>query len=323
MASKINWGILGLGKIAHKFAEDILLLDNAILYGVASRNLEKAKLFGQQYQSRRYFGSYEEIADDPEIDVVYIATPHPFHFELTMMCLEKGKAVLCEKPMGMDSGQVRTMTEKAREKNLFLMEGLWTRFIPGTEAYLDLLEKKALGEVITLHADFGFRAEYDTNSRIFNKELGGGSLLDIGIYPIYLSLITLGIPSEIRALARMTETKVDSYCSMLLGFEGQGKAMLESTFEADTPTEAIVYGTSGSIKLHRRFHHTEKITLSNDGGHKEFEAPYIGNGYFHEIEEVNKCLIEGRTESQKLPLSASLDLISLIDKVKEEIGLKY
>lgn len=323
MPKKINWGILGPGKIAHKFAEDILLSNNAVLHGVASRNIEKAEMFGQKYHARKYFGSYEEIVNDPEIDVVYIATPHPFHFENTMMCLERGKAVLCEKPLGMDSGEVSVMIETARKMNVFLMEGMWTRFIPATEKYMELIRNKAIGEVISLQADFGFKAEYDINSRIFNKELGGGSLLDIGIYPIYLSLITMGVPSDIKAMARMTETEVDSYCSMLFSFENSAKAMLEATVEAHTPTEATIYGTSGSIKLHSRFFHARNISLNQRGKTTDLEIPYRGNGFDHEIEEVNHCLLQGMTESPKLPLNVSLDLITIIDRVKEEIGLSY
>lgn len=323
MGKKINWGILGTGKIAHTFAEDILLSDKAVLYGVASRELERAKAFRQEFNALKYFGSYDELASDPEVDVVYIATPHPFHYENTMMCLEKGKAVVCEKPMGMDHKQVRMMTDTARRKGLFLMEGMWTRFIPATEVYLELMNKKAIGEVITLHADFGFKAPYDLNSRIFDKALGGGSLLDIGIYPLYLSLLTLGMPSEIKAMARMTGTSVDSYCSILLGYDNSAKAMLESTFETETPTQATIYGTKGKIRLHHQFHHTEKITLYTEGGSENFDVPYRGNGYLHEIEEVNNCLLNGMTESPKLPLSVSMDLISLIDRVKSEIGLSY
>ena len=199
MGKKINWGILGPGKIARKFAQDLMLSDNAVLYGVASRNLERANAFCQEYHGLKYYGSYDELVSESGIDVVYIATPHPYHFEHTMMCLEHGKAVLCEKPMGMDHEQVRGMAEKAQKIGLFLMEGIWTRFIPGVELYLDLIKKDIIGEVTTLHADFGFLAPFDAQSRLYNKTLGGGSLLDIGIYPLYLSLITLGIPVQVKA----------------------------------------------------------------------------------------------------------------------------
>ena len=216
MEKKIKWGILGLGKIATKFTHDLQLSDNSILQGVASRDLNRAKEFRRKFNAVGYYGSYEELANDPEVDVVYIATPHVFHFENTMMCLKAGKSVLCEKPMGIDSTQVQKMVEEAQSRNLFLMEGMWTRFIPATEKLVELLEQKAIGAIQHIVADFGFKAPYDIDGRLFNKQLGGGSLLDVGIYPIYFSLLTLGVPHDLKATARMTKTGVDSYCAMLL-----------------------------------------------------------------------------------------------------------
>lgn len=323
MNKKINWGILGLGNIANKFAEDLQLSSNSILYGVASREINKAKNFSNTFNSIKYYGSYEELANDSAIDIIYIATPHTFHFKNAMMCLKNNKAVLCEKPMGVNSNQVKIMIEEAKSRNLFLMEGLWTRFIPATEKLIEILNKKIIGDVLFIRADFGFKGDSNLESRIYNKELGGGSLLDIGIYPIYLSLLTLGLPIDIKVMARMTETHVDSYCSMLFNYENGAKASLESTVEAETPTEAYIYGSHGILKLHSRFHHTEKITISRNGENEVLDITYKGNGYIHEIEEVNTCLLNQEIESSKLPFKTSIDLISLIDSVKEEIGLEY
>jgi len=324
MNKKIKWGIIGLGKIANKFASDLMLSKDAVLYAVASRSLEKAENFATKYNAEKYFNSYEELAQDAEIDVVYIATPHTFHFENTLLCLQNDKSVLCEKPMGMNSSEVEIMINEAKKRNLFLMEGLWTRFIPATEKLLKLIKNKVIGEILFVKADFGFKAEYNLDGRLYNKKLGGGSLLDIGIYPVYLSLLLLDIPKQIKTLARFTETGVDSYCSVLLDYEDNTKAILESTIEADTPIEAYIYGTKGNIKLHKRFHHSEKLTVSRDGFPvEEINLKYKGEGYVHEIEEVNNCLINNKTESEKLPLSNSLNLISLLDKIRDEIGLKY
>lgn len=323
MSKKINWGIIGLGKIANKFAADLRLSSGSTLYGVASRDISKAKAFGEKFNAIKYYGSYEELAGDAEIDIIYVATPHAFHFENTMMCLRKGKAVLCEKPMGMNSNEVALMIEEAKARNLFLMEGIWTRFIPGTEKLIELLNKKIIGDLSFIRADFGFKANFNPESRIYNKKLGAGSLLDIGIYPIYLSLLTMGVPMDIKAMARMTETGVDSYCSMLFDYENGAKANLESTIEEKTPTEAYIYGTNGSIKLHSRFHHTEKITISRKGEEEILDIKYKGNGYIHEIEEVNKCLLNQEIESSKLPFKTTIDLTALMDRVKKEIGLNY
>ncbi len=323
MKRTIRWGIIGLGKIANKFAQDILLSEQAVLQAVASRNLNKAQSFAQQYHATTYYDSYEALAADPEIDVVYIATPHPFHFDHTMLCLRHQKAVLCEKPMGMDAQQVQTMIAEAAKQQVFLMEGIWTRFIPATEKVLQLLNEKAIGSLHTVRADFGFKPSFDPTSRIYDKALGAGSLLDIGIYPLYLSLLTLGMPSEIKALARMTDTGVDSYCAMLLDYPNGAKANLESTIEAQTPTEAFLYGNKGSLQLHTRFHHAQKLTLTQEGQTTVLEVPYTGNGYYHEIEEVHRCLQEGLIESPKLPLSLSTDLSALLDQVRAQIGLHY
>jgi len=324
MTNKVKWGIIGLGKIANKLASDLQLSSNAELYGVASRDLEKAKEFSEKYKTSKYYGSYEELVRDPAVDVIYVATPHAFHFENTMLCLTNGKHVLCEKPMGMDVKEVEAMIAEVKARNLFLMEGLWTRFIPAAEKLLELLDQKIIGDILFVRADFGFKSEFNPEGRLYNKKLGGGSLLDIGIYPIYFSLLTLGKPSRIQAMARMTSTGVDSYCSMLFDYKNDAKAVLECTIEADTPTEAYVYGTKGHIKVHTRFHHPEKLSVyKNKELVKEIELKYSGFGYLHEIEEVNRCVKHKQIESPKFSHQMSLDLATLIDRVRNEIGLIY
>lgn len=322
--NKVKWGIIGLGKIAHKFAADLQLSENITLQGVASRSLDKARVFADTFGASNSYGSYEELAASPEIDVIYIATPHVFHFELTMMCLKHGKSVLCEKPMGMNAEQVKIMIKEAKKRKLFLMEGVWTRFIPATKKVMELIKMDSIGEVNFIRADFGFRATGDPDSRIHDKKLGAGSLLDIGIYPIYLSLLILGIPTDIKAMARLTDDGVDTYCSMLFDHANSAKSSLESTIVANTPLEAIIYGSKGAIKMHRRFHHSKKVSLFQNGNLVDvFDMSYDGNGYQFEIEEVNRSLMNQHLESKKLPLSSSLDLITVMDRVRDEIGLTY
>lgn len=323
MHKKINWGIIGLGKIASKFAADLQLSDTAILHGVASRSMDKAIAFSEKYNAKKAYDSYEALANNPEVDVIYIATPHVFHFENTMLCLQHNKAVLCEKPLGINSTQVQTMIEEARSRKVFLMEAIWTRFMPSYQKILELLDEKTIGDIISIRADFGFLGELNTENRLYNKKLGGGSLLDIGIYPIFLSLLVLGMPTEVNAMARMTTTEVDSFCAMLFNYENGAKAVLESTFEVNTPTEAYIFGSKGSIKLHRRFHHTNTITLYTNDEETVFELPHAGIGYIHEIEDVNNCIHNGETENSKLPLAFSEQLMTIIDQVKAKIGLRY
>ena len=323
MSDKINWGIIGCGHIASKFAEDLLLSKKAVLAGVASRTIEKAKNFGEKYQAHRCYGSYEELAHDPNIDVVYIATPHTHHFENTMLCLKNSKGVLCEKPMGMDSSEVELMIAEAKRNHKFLMEAIWTRFLPATEKLLEHLNQKVIGEISSLTADFGFVANNDPEARLYNKKLGGGSLMDVGLYPVYLSLITMGMPSMINATANMTETAVDADCKMNFAYVNRANAYLESSIKIKTPTEAVLQGTLGSIKMHSRFLNSKKITVEKNGVNQDYYLAYIGNGYWHEIEEVNSCLLANRIESEKLSWQTSLELSKILDKVKEEIGLTY
>lgn len=323
MQTKIKWGIIGLGKIATNFATDLQLSDTAILHGVASRSMDKATAFATKFSATKAYDSYEALANDTEIDVIYIATPHVFHYENTMLCLQHNKAVLCEKPMGINLTQVQTMIQEAQSRNLFLMEAIWTRFMPSYQKVLQLLNENAIGDIISVRADFGFRSEFNPEGRLFKKELGGGSLLDIGIYPIFLSLLVLGMPSEINAMANMTTTEVDSFCAMLFNYSTGEKAVLESTFESDTPTEGYIFGSKGTIKLHRRFHHANTVTLSKGDKETVFELPHSGIGYIHEIEAVNANIQNGDTENSKLPLAFSEQIMTIIDQVKAKTGLQY
>lgn len=320
----VNWGILGLGNIAGKFAEDLLLIEGAVLQGVASRDVSKARIFAKNYKARKVYNNYEALTTDPDIDIIYIATPHVFHFEHTMLCLRAGKAVLCEKPLAMNSVEVRTMVDEANRRKLFLMEAMWTRFIPGTEKVLELTANGAIGSIEFIKADFGFKGDGNLESRVYNKSLGAGSLLDIGIYPVYLSLLLQGAPDTIRAIANFTETGVDASTSMLFGNASGTNACLEATIIADTPIEALIFGTKGSLQMHSRFHHTKEITVRlNDGKMKSFNLDYTGNGYYHEILEVMRCLQSGLIESPRMPHSISMNLIRILDEVREKIGLKY
>ena len=324
MSEIVRWGILGPGNIAGKFVEDLLLVENAVLQGVASRDAAKARFFAEKYGAKNSYEGYDALVNDPKIDIIYVATPHVFHFEHTMTCLRAGKAVLCEKPMAMNAKEAKMMVDEAKKRNLFLMEGLWTRFIPGTEKVLDLIDNNAIGTIDFIKADFGFKGDGNQESRVYKKSLGAGSLLDIGIYPVYLSLLLLGVPDAIRAIANYTETGVDASCSMLLDYAGGPKAFLESTILADTPVVSLIYGSKGSLQMHSRFHHPKEITIKrNDGSTELFTEEYKGNGYYHEILEVMHCLQQGLTESPKMPHSMSLNLMQVLDGVREKIGLEY
>jgi predicted dehydrogenase len=240
------------------------------------------------------------------------------------MCLHAGKAVICEKPFAMNLKEVEIMIKTAKEKKLFLMEALWTRFIPGTLQVMELMDQNSIGEIQTIQANFGYLATTDPSSRLMAKELGGGSLLDIGIYPIFISLLLLGTPIETRSIAQLTTTGIDQHCAMLLKFKNGATAILESSFLAQTSNTAIIYGGKGKITMHAPFHHTEKITVEIYGKEPyQITAPLINNGYTHEIEEVRNCLISGQLESDKMKLQNSHDLMKTLDLIRSQINLTY
>ncbi|MFQ5445522.1 MAG: Gfo/Idh/MocA family protein [Saprospiraceae bacterium] len=324
MKTVINWGIIAPGRIAHKFAHDLALAEGNKLHAVASRSLERASGFAAKYDAPHAFGSYEDIAGCPGLDVVYVASPHTGHCEHTLLCLENKIPVVCEKPLAMNEGQVRRMMEAARKNDTFLMEALWTRFIPLFEKTIEMVEEGAIGRLKNLRADFGFKAGFPPEHRLFNPALGGGSLLDVGIYPVFAAMTFLGKPDTIKALAIFGETGVDESCGMLLHYPGNRLAILDSSVAVNTETVAVLYGEKGTIELHGRFHQPEKLTLAlNDGTAETLIMPYTGNGYYHEIMAVAGCIRAGRKECEKMPLDFSLQLVRLLDEIRRVAGIAY
>ena len=324
MHKTINWGIIGLGNIAHKFATDLLTIEDAKIYAVASRNQEKANEFASKYNATKAYSSYEALAKDPHIDAVYIATPHTLHKENTILCLDHGIAVLCEKPFAMDSDELNEMIAKAKDKNVLLMEALWTYFLPHYRYVLKALEDRIYGDVIKLEADFGFYRAFDNSSRLFNKSLGGGSLLDIGIYPIFASLSALGIPKHIKANATYFENGADSSCDMVFEYEKNVKAILKSTLIEDTPTEAIFYCKKGIIKINHQFHNPSTISLiPNEGEAATIDFNNKTIGYNYEAIHFNELLRQGKTESNVMSFEFSQSLIKTLDDVRNLINLHY
>ncbi|MFV8225678.1 Gfo/Idh/MocA family protein [Christiangramia aquimixticola] len=320
---KIKWGIIGLGKIAGKFATGLMYADKTELHAVASRDLEKAKSFAGKFNCKKYYGSYLELMQDEKIDVVYIATPHAFHHELSIQCLKLGKAVLCEKPFALNASQAQEMIDTARENNTFIMEALWTAFLPHFKHVSRIVNKKEYGEIRSLKADFGFPAEYDATKRLFNKSLGGGSLLDIGIYPVFLAYSLLGKPEEILAKAKMTETGVDLNCEIVFIYSNGRKIELFSTFEEKTKTMAEIEFEKARIQINSRFHEPTSITTYVNNKHEVRDFGVENNGYTYEAEHVNRMLQEKRIESNIWTHQNTLDLIQLLDEIRNKIGLAY
>jgi predicted dehydrogenase len=319
----INWGIIGLGKIAHKFSQDLIKVEDTKLYAVASRNQNKANDFATKYTVEKAYGDYESLAKDPKIDAVYIATPHSFHKEHTILCLNHKKAVLCEKPFAMNSDEVEEMITLSKRNNVLLMEALWTFFLPHYQFALKHINNETFGSIKCLEADFGFNAKKDRSSRLFKKSLGGGSLLDIGIYPVFAALSTLGEPIQIKATANFFENGVDTNCQILFKYSNGAKAKLKSTLIEDTATEAIFHCKHGTIRINSRFHEPSSVTIISEEKTRTFDFECESNGYDYEIRHFNELLRQEKSESDIMTVSFSRKLIKLLDLIRLEIGLDY
>ena len=319
-----NFGILGSGKIAAKFCEALKEVKNAKVYAIASRDDAKAKDFAARFEASTFYNSYEQLAKDNNIDVIYIATPHPFHFEQAQLCLNHGKAVLCEKPLTLSYRQTSTLVKLAREKNVFLMEAMWSRFIPALVKMKSIIDAGTIGEIKFMHADFGFISPLNLELRTFNKSLGGGAQLDVGVYPMFLALWLLGKPEKVKAHGSLAVTGVDENTSAMLCYKNGVTASIFSSFVSDSLKDAVIMGTEGSITIHAAWHKATSFTLKlNNGESQKFEIDYPSNGLQFQAVEVIQCLNEGRSESNKLPLNMSLMMADVADEIKIQIGVTY
>lgn len=319
-----NWGIIGPGKIAKKFAEALSLTDKVRLGAVASRDREKAMQFAEAFGCPKAYDSYEKLVQDPEIDVVYIATPHAFHCEQTLLCLGHKKAVLCEKPLALDAAQVNRMIQAARDNNVFLMEALWTRFLPWLRAVMEIIGNGLIGEVRYVRADFGFKAGYDPLGRLFDTKLGGGSLLDIGIYPLFLCQQVLGKPQHIIATGNIDAGGADLSCHAVLQYGNGAAGIITSMLDCDTPQTAEIAGTEGMIRIPSCWHRVHEFEWKGNGeGWQKVTLPPLTNGFECQIAEVTRCLDQDLTESPLLPQAFSLQLSETMDAIRKQIGVQY
>lgn len=324
MSRIFNWGIIGLGNIAETFAGDLGLLPNANLYAVASRSQQKADLFAKKHGATHAYGCYEDIVNNKNIDIIYVATPHSLHFENTAMCLTNKIPVLCEKPLAINSAEVKRMVNLSKANDTYLMEAMWTMFLPSIEKTLELVNEKAIGNIKIVRADFGIRAPKDINNRLFNNALGGGSLLDVGIYPVFLSLLLLGMPSLIKAAAHIGPTNVDESCGITMIYNNGQISVLFSSIVARTAMEAEIIGDGGRIIMHSGFFMPTRLTLLRDNTDPEIIEPeYKGKGYLYEAEEAIHCLENGMVESKKMSHAFSMQLMELLDSIRKECGIHY
>ncbi len=335
---KIRWGILSTGYIANLFAEGLTALDDATLTAVGSRGQANAEAFGETWNVPHRHGSYEALANDPDIDVIYVGTPHPFHYENTLMCLNAGKHVLVEKPFAMNARQTREMIDLARQKGLFLMEAMWTRFLPAMVQVRKWIADGEIGDVELVRAHFSFMTDFDPTSRLFAPELGGGALLDAGIYPISFASMILGTPRTVSSTASLGRTGTDDRSAYLFGYDRGQTALLSSGVQLAVPVEADVFGTRGYIKIHEPWLRPRVVTLAKppapgsessliyDGilfDKQTVHPPTRGNGYNYEAAEVGQCIRAGKHESAVMPLTETLAIMATLDTIRAQWQLTY
>ncbi|WP_020654462.1 Gfo/Idh/MocA family protein [Massilia niastensis] len=324
MTEKVRWGILGTGGIARAFATGLRDTPGAVLAAVGSRTKESALAFAREFDIPASYGSYSELAQAQEVDIIYIGTPHTMHAENAIQALRGGKAVLCEKPFAMNRREAGEVVALARARNLFLMEAMWTRFMPALAEVKRIMASGEIGAVTQVHADFGFSATTDPAHRINNPELGGGALLDLGIYPLSIACALLGKVDTVQAQAIMGETGVDLSTAFTMKHVGGTLSVCSCSMRARSSSELVVSGTKGSVRMHRMFHLATEVTVDLlDGSSRTVATPYLGNGYTHEAIEAGRCLKEGLIEHPLMTHDDTLSLMGLLDTIRRQIGLRY
>lgn len=316
MAEPLRWGIVGTGHIAHEFARDLVYVDDATLAAVGSRSQVSADRFGDEHEVPLRFDSYEALVASDQIDAVYVATPHPMHLANARLALEHDKPVLVEKAFTMTALEAQELVALARAKDLFLMEAMWMRFLPHMVDVRRLIAEGVLGEIVSVEADHGQWFERDPSFRLFDRALGGGALLDLGVYPVSFASMVLGTPERITALVDPAFSGVDGQTSMLFGYPNGAHAILTCTSSARSATRACVTGTKARLEIDADFYASSSFTLVNrDGDRQRFEFSYPGRGLYFQAQEVARCLLKRRVESEIMPLDESIAIMATMDDV--------
>jgi predicted dehydrogenase len=324
MKTTLKWGIIGPGKIARKFAQALQRVAGCQLVAVGSRDQEKAAQFAAEFHAKRAYSSYEALAADNEVDVVYVATPHTFHYAHSMLCLENGKSVLCEKPLSVDKQSALALTEAAAAKGVFLMEAMWTRFLPLTKKIEELLATNAIGKPTYLRADFGFPAPFNPESRLYKMSLGGGAMLDIGVYPLFLALHVMGKPGGVISHSHVSETGSDISTSAILHYNSGEIAEIHCSLNAQTPLTAEIAGPDGSIVIDRPWYKASTVAIKKrDDSILTFDVSYGDNGFEYQIQETMHCIQSGRKESLLLPHNFSILMAGIAEEITKRAGIKY
>jgi len=322
-ADNINWGIIAPGKIAKKFATAIQGVNGATLYSVASRDVNRAQAFADQYAVETVARDYQALIADPKVDVIYIASPHTFHTEQSIACLSAGKPVLCEKPMSINSKQAKSVFDAAKNNNTFYMEAVWTRFMPMLAEVRAIIDSGRIGDIQTAQASFGIDAPFSPQHRLYDPMLAGGALLDVGIYTItFAQWLMQTSPTQITAAAQLGETGIDERTAVILRYPEGQLLTLNAAINSKSNHEAWIFGSKGQIKL-SAFWQCQEVTIHTDGKRESIKIPHRINGYEGEIEEVNRCLRASKIESDIFPWCESLAVMQIMDEARRQIGLRY
>lgn len=324
MSQEFKWGILGTGGIARAFARDLTFLNNHIVAAVGSRTQEKAEEFAIEFPGCTAHGSYEKLVTNPEIDAIYVATPHPMHLTNTILALKAGKPVLCEKPFSINASQARAMVEASIENNVALLDAMWMRFLPHIHQVRKIITSGVLGDIISVTADHGQRLADQGIARLVEPSLAGGALLDLGIYPVSFAHMVLGVPEKVQASAVMTDKGVDASTSILFTYASGAQAILTTTMIAQTPCRAVVSGVNGWLEIDRTFYNptTMRVHLY-DGTTTEYPSNYQGHGLREQAIEFANIVRTGKFESEYLTHKHTLEIMELMDLIRDKIGLKY
>lgn len=317
MTGPLRWGVIGTGGIAHTFARDLQNIDQGVVVAVGSRTRERAESYGEEFRVARCYASYEELVRDPDVDAVYVATPHPMHHDDALLALEQGKPVLVEKAFTMNAAEARSLVTAARERGVFMMEAMWTRFLPHVVAIRELLGQGVLGEVVSVIADHGKWFARDPGFRLFAPELGGSALLDLGIYPVSFASMVLGTPSRVTAMIEPAFTGVDGTTSMIFGYDSGAQAILTCTSSARSATRLSIVGTEARIDVEGDFYAPTTFSLVPRTSQvpERFEFVTQGRGLHYEALEVARCLDAGLLESPTMPLDETVAIMETMDKV--------
>jgi len=322
--TNFRWGLIGPGKIAHTFAQALEVIDDGVLHAVASRDAKRAEEFARIYKAPKSYASYKALIEDKDVDGIYVATPHPFHHDQTLMCLEADKPVLCEKPLTVNAAETKRLIETSHTRGVFIMEAVWTRYLPIYNQIRTWLDEKQIGDLKLLTSDFSFRAPDDLGHRTWNHALAGGALLDIGIYNIAVSQWVFGAnPESVSACSFLSETKVDALTAATMIYAGERLSQFTCSFLVDGANNFTIYGTEGRIHIHADFWCATEASLIKGEKRETKQEPFRATGFEYEIEEAMRCIRAGLLESPGMTHADTLANMQLMDTIRAQVGFKY